>query len=187
MWRAHVSGGVFRGGCLATWDMTRAYPPSGRGEQCTSADAAGYPIAPLLFSADEVAAGRIDHAIRFVLPNETIRAGEYVHPATHGTRATRGGPDGPPYGSRLRLRANYPLDTLPNDAARVVARAMQRYGMLLADGGRVTLTALSDRFTRAKWAGLLAPRDLQSLRPRDFEMVEAGARIALTLDCVRNP
>jgi len=187
MWRANIAGGNFRGGCLAVWDMSRVYPPSGRGEQCTSADAAGYPIAPLLFNADEVAAGRIDHAIRFILPNATIRAGEYVHPATHGTRATTGPKDAPPYGVRLRLRANYPLETLPNEAARVVARAMQRYGMLLADGGRVALTAQSDRFTRAKWAGLLDPLDLRALRPRDFEMVEAGERIPLTNDCVRNP
>ena len=49
------------------------------------------------------------------------------------------------------------------------------------------LIAICDRFTRSKWAGLLEPRDLQSIRPRDFEMVEAGARIPLTLDCVRNP
>jgi hypothetical protein len=187
MWRAHIAGGVFRGGCLAVWDMSRVYSPTGRGEQCTSADAAGFPIAPLLFSADEVAAGRIDHAIRFILPNETIRAGEYVHPATHGTRATKGPRDAPPYGARLRLRADYPLASLPNEAARVVARAMQRYGMLLADAGRVALTAQSDRFTRAKWAGLLDPRDLQALQPRDFEMVDAGDRIPLTNDCVRNP
>jgi hypothetical protein len=99
MWRADIRGDVFRGGCLAVWDMTRVYPPSGRGEQCTSADAAGYPIAPLLFDADEVAAGRIDHAIRFILPNATIRAGEYVHPATHGTR-----PDRPRAPAPARLR-----------------------------------------------------------------------------------
>jgi serine/threonine-protein kinase len=187
MWRANIVGSVFRGGCLAVWDMGRVYPPSGRGEQCTSADAAGFPIAPLLFTADEVAAGAIDHAIRFILPNETIRAGEYVHPATHGTRATRGPPDAPPYGARLRLRADYPLAALPNEAARVVARAMQRYGMLLSDAGRVALTAQSDRFSRSKWAGLLGSRDLQAIQPRDFEMVEAGERIRVTNDCVRNP
>jgi hypothetical protein len=187
MWRADIVEDLFRGGCLAVWDLSRVYPPSGRGEQCTSADAAGYPIAPLLFSADEVAAGHVDHAIRFILPNARIRRGEYVHPATHGTRATTGPPAAPPYGARLRLRADYPLATLPNDAARTVARGLQRYGMLLADGGRITLTARSDRFTRAKWAGLLGPRDLAALRPSDFEMVEAGERIPLTLDCVRNP
>jgi hypothetical protein len=186
MWRADIRGNDFFGGCLAVWDMTRVYPPSGRGEQCTSADAAGYPIAPLLFSADEVAAGRIDHAIRFILPNQRIRRGVYVHPATHGTPATSGPPQAPPYGTRLRLRADYPVDTLPA-AARVVARALQTYGMFLADGGQVALTARADRFTRAKWDGLLGARDLAAIRPGDFEMVDAGARIPLTLDCVRNP
>jgi serine/threonine-protein kinase len=187
MWRADIRGGDFRGGCLAVWDMGRVYPPSGRGEQCTSADAAGYPIAPLLFSADEVAAGEIPHAIRFILPNARIRRGEYVHPATHGTNATSGPRDAPPYGARLRLRPSFPLERLPNDAARVVARALMRYGMLLADGGNVALTAQSDRFTSAKWSGLLGPRDLEAIRPADFEMVDGGARIPLTLDCVRNP
>lgn len=186
MWRADIRGSDFRGGCLAVWDMTRVYPPSGRGEQCTSADAAGYPIAPLLFSADEVAAGAIRHAIRFILPNARIRRGVYVHPATHGTPSTSGPADAPPYGTRLRLRGDYPVDSLPA-GARVVARAMQTYGMLLADGGNVALTAQSDRFTTAKWANLMGPRDLSALRPADFEMVDAGPRIPLTLDCVRNP
>lgn len=186
MWRADMRGADFRGGCLAVWDMTRVYPPSGRGEQCTSADAAGYPIAPLLFSADEVAAGAIRHAIRFILPNARIRRGVYVHPATHGTPSTSGPSDAPPYGTRLRLRGDYPVDSLPA-GARVVARAMQTYGMLLADGGNVALTAQSDRFTTAKWANLMGPRDLAALRPSDFEMVDAGTRIPLTLDCVRNP
>ena len=71
--------------------------------------------------------------------------------------------------------------------AQVVARAMQRYGMLLADGGNIALTARSDRSTKAKWEGLLGTRDLVALRPSDFEMVDAGARIPLTYDCVRNP
>ncbi len=186
MWRADIRGDSFRGGCLAVWDMTKVYPPSGRGEQCTSADAAGFPIAPLLFHADEVAAGRVEHAIRFILPNASIRTLTYVHPATHGTRATSGPPDAPPYGTRLRLRADYPLASLPSEGARTVARAMQRYGMLLADGGQVALTARSDRFTRTKWAGLLGPLDLAGLQPRDFEMVAAGDRITVTNHCVRN-
>jgi hypothetical protein len=185
MWRADISGDSFRGGCLAVWDMTRVYPASGRGEQCTSADAAGFPIAPLLFSADEVAAGAIDHAIRFILPNARIRQGFYVHPATHAG-APSGPAAAPPYGARLRLRSGYPISSLPPGAA-VVARAMQRYGMLLADGGSIALTARSDRFTAAKWAGRLDTRDLAALRPSDFEMVDGGGRIALSYDCVRNP
>jgi len=187
MWRANIVDDEFYGGCMAVWEMDRVYGPKGRGEQCTSADAAGYPIAPLLFTADEVAAGEIDHAIRFILPNARIRDGEYVHPATHGTPATSGPPQAPPYGARLRLRADFPLDTLPNDGARTVAIAMQTYGILLADGGNIALTAQSDRYTTNKWEGLLGTFDLASITPGDFEMVDGGPRIELTLDCVREP
>lgn len=186
MWRADIRGDAFDGGCLAVWDLTRVYGIDGRGEQCSSADAAGFPIAPLLFSADEVAAGEIAHAIRFILPNPRMRADVYVHPANHA-----GGPSGPtsapPYGVRLRLRADFPLEDLPNDGARVVARAMQTYGMLLADGGNVALTAQSDRHTQAKWAGLLEPRDLDIIQPADFEVVDMGDIIDLTYDCERTP
>ena len=171
--------------CLAVWDMSLTYPSDLRGEQCTSADAAGFPIAPLLFSADEVAAGSIDHAIRFILPNSLMRAGVYVRPATHAGGPSAAAP-APPYGARFRLRADYPLASLPNDGARVVARAMQKYGMVLADGGSIALTAQSDRFTTSKWAGLLGPLDLSDLLVTDFEMTDAGTRITLTYNCVRS-
>jgi serine/threonine-protein kinase len=185
MWRADLRGGDFLGGCLAVWDLARPYGPAGRGEQCTSADASGFPIAPLLFDADEVAAGEIRHAIRFILPNARIRHRSYVRPATHATGAASGGVDAPPYGTRLRLRADYPVESLPNPGARVVARALQRYGMLLADGGNVALTARSDRFTQHKWQGLLGPHDLRQVRITDFEMIEAGERFPWSGDCER--
>jgi serine/threonine-protein kinase len=187
MWRANIVNGTFYGGCLAVWDTTRVYGPDGRGDNCTSADAAGYPIAPLLFTSDEVADGWIDHAIRFILPNSRIRNGVYLHPSTHSTGATSGGPDAPPYGTRLRLRADYPLESLPNEASRVVARALQRYGMFLADGGNVALTGQSDRFTENKWDDLLGTRDLEDIEVTDFEMIEGGTRRPYTGDCVRNP
>lgn len=186
MWRANITGGTFYGGCLAAWDMTRVYGPEGRGEQCSSADAAGFPIAPLLFSADEVAAGEIAHAIRFILPNARMRADTYVHPANHAG-APSGPVEAPVYGSRWRLRADFDLDSLPSDGARVVARAMQQYGMVLADGGQIALTAQSDRFTTAKWEGLLDPYDLSSIQPSDFEVLDTGEPIELTYDCVRTP
>jgi serine/threonine-protein kinase len=167
--------------------MTRVYGANGRGDGCTSADAAGYPIAPLLFSADEVAAGHIDHAIRFILPNSRIRHGVFVHPATHSTGATSGPSGAPPYGTRLRLRADFPLSSLPNEGARTVARAMQKYGMFLADGGNIALTAQSDRFTQHKWSGLLGARDLAAIKPGDFQMVNGGTRLSANIDCTRTP
>ena len=189
MWHADLTAGYFTGGCLAVWDLTRDYGPGGRGQNCTSADAAGFPIAPLLFSADEVASGEIPHAIRFVLPNDRIRASVYLAPATHTTDSVSGGNDTPPYGARFRLRADYPLDRLPRDA-QTVARALQRYGMFLADGGNKALTARSDRFTTIKWNGpdglLLGENDLSALKITDFEMVDGGARIPYTGNCVRD-
>lgn len=182
MWRANITT-TFEGGCLVAWNTRAPYGDGLRGEQCTSADAAGFPIAPLLFTADEVASGHIDHAIRFILPNDHIRRG-YVHPASHGTKTT-GGDAAPPYGVHLRLRADYPIASLPTEGARVVARAMQKYGMYHADGGNIALTAQSDRHTTAKWATLLAPRDLSALRVEDFEVIDHGPMIPLTLDCIR--
>jgi serine/threonine-protein kinase len=186
MWRANFVGDTFYGGCLAVWDTTRVYPETGRGDQCTSADAAGFPIAPLLFTADEVAAGEIDHAIRFILPNDRVRMRQYVRPATHGTNTT-GGPNTPPYGVHFRLRRDYPLETLPNEGARVVARALQRYGMYHADGGNIALTAQSDRHTTARWDGLLGPRDLAALRVEDFDVIHHSDPIPVTYDCERTP
>jgi serine/threonine-protein kinase len=42
--------------CLAVWHLGGAYPPEGRGDHCTSADAAGFPMSALLFNADEIQA-----------------------------------------------------------------------------------------------------------------------------------
>ncbi|MFK7985034.1 MAG: hypothetical protein AB8I08_03310 [Sandaracinaceae bacterium] len=186
MWRANIQGDTFFGGCLAVWDTSRVYDDSGRGDQCTSADAAGFPIAPLLFTADEVAAGEINHAIRFILPNDRVRMRRYVPPATHGTN-TSGDNNAPAYGVHFRLRADYPLEDLPNDAARTVARALQRYGMYHADGGQIALTAQSDQRTAAKWEGLLGPRDLADLAVEDFEVIDHGAPVEVTFDCERTP
>jgi serine/threonine-protein kinase len=187
MWRANIVGPTFYGGCLAVFDLARPWGDFGRGEDCSSADAAGFPIAPLLFDADEVAAGEIAHAIRFILPNPRIRFRTYVFPASHATQQASGGASAIPYGARLRLRADFPLETLPSEGARVVARALQKYGMLLADGGNIALTGRSDRFTTAKWDGLLDSRDLAAIEMSDFAMIEAGPRYTWTGDCVRAP
>jgi serine/threonine-protein kinase len=68
----------------------------------------------------------------------------------------------------------------------VVARALQKYGMLLADGGDIALTAEADTYTKNKWDGLLGPRDLSALRVDDFVMVDGGARIPYRA-CARTP
>jgi len=169
----------------AVWDLNRIYPPSGRGDQCTSADAAGFPIAPLLFNADELATGSINHAIRFILPNPRMREKVFVHPATHAG-APRGPDSAPPMGAHFRLKASYDLSQL-SPAAQVVARAMQKYGMYLSDGGNIALTAQSDADTKTKYTDVdFDSHALRALKVTDFEVVNLGTPIKLTDDCVRN-
>ncbi len=96
----------------------------------TSADAAGLPILPGLARYDEVARGSIDHALRFTAP---CTAKAYVYPARHEA-STCSGANLPPMGLRVRLKASVSLAGLPHQA-RIVAQALKRYGMILADNG----------------------------------------------------
>jgi serine/threonine-protein kinase len=190
MWRANITGSTFQGGCAVFWDLAKQYGPNLRGRSCTSADAAGFPIAAMLATSDEVASGRVGHAMRFILPNARIRDGIYVPPATHSTEATSGGPATPPYGVRFRLRASYDTSAL-SSGAKVLAQALKTYGMFLSDGGNIALTIASDRFSAAKWnqLGITSNRSLSALTVSDFEVVDYGTEVNYnTLDeCTRIP
>lgn len=207
LYGANFNGSEIDALCLAVWDLSRVYPAQGRGEHCTSSDAAGFPIAALMPNADGVAAamttpdGDLGHAIRFILPNDRMandvslggRYGRlYVRPASHA-----GGPSGPtesvPYGARLRLRADFNMSGY-NAAAQVILRTMQRYGIVLADGGNIALTFESDRHTENDWASLgITPQifwngsagNRTPLQVTDFAVIDTGARIAESYECER--
>jgi hypothetical protein len=95
----------------------------------TSADAAGLPILPGLARYEEVQAGEIRHALRFTAPRTQDA---YVWPARH--QAGSYGVTYPPMGQRFRLRASFPINDAPSQV-RVLLRAMQKYGIILADNG----------------------------------------------------
>ncbi len=194
MWRANITGAAqsqFRAGCTAVWDLTRAYGPTLRGKGCSSADAAGFPITAMLANADEVKAGAVNHALRFTLPNPEIRDGIYTPPATHSTGPTAGGPNMPPYGVRLRLKASFNENLVTSTGGKVLVRALKKYGMFLADGGNIPLTLQSDRFTKAKWAdvGITNSQALAAITANDFEVVQLGTLTNWKSDttCYRNP
>jgi hypothetical protein len=123
-----VEGGArWRAGSGAVWNL-RSNRMRPRG--WTSADAAGLPILPGLARYDEVRRGRIDHALRFTAPR-TRRA--FVYPARHFASSLTD-PDLPAMGQRLRLKRGFDVSRFPRQA-RVVLRALKRYGMILADNG----------------------------------------------------
>jgi hypothetical protein len=122
----HTSTG-WHAGSGAIWTLTSDHlRPNG----WTSADAAGLPILPGLVRHSEVKAGLIDHALRFTAP-QTRDA--HIYPARHdagsGSSASL-----PQMGLRVRLKASFDLSQL-SPQARVVAVALQHYGMILADNG----------------------------------------------------
>lgn len=120
-------GGRWVAGSGATWSLrSNRLRPRG----WTSADAAGLAILPGLARYDEVARGRVDHALRFTV-ERTRRA--FVWPARHFA-SNETDPTLPPMGLRLRLRADYPIAGFPRQA-RIVLQALKVYGMVVADNG----------------------------------------------------
>jgi hypothetical protein len=117
----------------AKWDLTKnSYGQRPKG--WTSADAAGLSVTAGVLRYDEVKSGEVKHAIRFTV--ECTR-NNFVAPASH--RAVPGDcdpddPNAPPMGLRVRLKSDYDVSGL-SESARVVARAMQTYGMIIADNG----------------------------------------------------
>lgn len=137
-----------------------------RPEGWTSADAAGLPIYPGLVRYEEVAAGAIDHALRFTAP-QTQRA--FVWPARHFASDLTS-PEYPPMGQRFRLRAEFDISGF-QPQVQVILRAMQRYGIILADNGSPWyISGAPDE----RWDNDVL-RQLRLLRGQDFEAVDVAA------------
>ena len=131
----------------------------------TSADAAGLPIFPGLVTYDEVASGRISHALRFTAPRT---ADAHVWPARH--HAGSGSiTELPPMGQRFRLRSDFDTTGFAPDA-RVIAEAMKSYGIVLADNGSSWyLSGAPD----PRWDNDVL-RQLKAIRGSDFEAVDTS-------------
>ncbi len=126
-WDTTESSGRWHAGSGATWSLrSNALRPDG----WTSADAAGLPIYPGLLRYDEVASGRVTHAIRFTSDQTSSH---HLWPARHDAGSTSD-PAYPPMGARFRLKSSYSLAGYSTQA-RTVLTAMKTYGLVLADNG----------------------------------------------------
>jgi hypothetical protein len=159
----HKAGARWSAGSGAIFDLrSDKLRPAG----WTSADAAGLPILAGLAIYGEAASGAIRHALRFTAP---CTAPRYVYPARHEAGSCHG-PDAPPMGLRVRLKASLNISRLPRQA-RIVAQALKTYGMILADNG-------------SPWfiSGAPSPHwnddalhQLDQLSGRDFEVVDTSS------------
>ncbi len=135
----------------------------------TSADAGGFPILPGLVRFEEVAAGAINHALRFTVSRTRT---SYVWPATHHAGST-GAADAPPMGQRFRLKASVDISGF-SSSNRVILQALKTYGMVLADNG-------SDWFLSGTPDERWSNDDLREIQNRihgsDFEAIDCSSLI----------
>jgi hypothetical protein len=132
----------------------------------TSADAAGLPIFAGLVRYDEVAAGHVDHAIRFTVPS--TQKG-FILPATHYASSSTNAAL-PPMGLRLRLKASYDLSHFHGQSL-VILKALKTYGMIVADNGSSWyLTGAADK----RWNDTDLDQ-MKSVPGAAFEVVNTGA------------
>jgi hypothetical protein len=154
------SGGAWNAASAAVWDLEN---DEQRPWTWTSADAAGLPIFPGLVRYDEVAAGQINHAIRFTL--QFSRAA-FVPPASHWA-ATSTQAMAAPMGMRLRLKSNIDVSTF-SPSNQVIRNALKKYGMIMADNGSSMYIsgAPDDRWNNDDL------HSLGSVTASDFEVVQ---------------
>jgi hypothetical protein len=127
LYAANWNGGHPTAGSGAVFDLkSNALRP----KDWTSADAAGLPILPGLLRLDEVQSGHVDHAIRFTAQRTDKSS---LWPARHQAGSTNDA-NLPPMGARFRLRGDFDIAGYRPDT-QVVLKAMQHYGLLLADNG----------------------------------------------------
>jgi hypothetical protein len=135
----------------------------------TSADAAGLPILPGLVRYEEVAAGAINHALRFTASRTR---NTHLWPARHHA-SSLAGTQYPPMGQRFRLKAGVDLFGFSPEV-KVIARAMQKYGLILADNGSDWyISGVPDE----RWDNDIL-RELDRLSGNDFEAVDLSGLMA---------
>jgi hypothetical protein len=137
----------------------------------TSADAAGLAIFPGLVRYDEAfnpAVTEIRHALRV-----TVRSTNgYVFPASHRAGSTTGAL---PMGARMRLKTSVngsdPALRTSDPNLQKIFRAMQRYGMIVADNGSdMYVTGTFD----TRWNNDILNPAFSLLSASDFDVVQLG-------------
>src|SRR5258706_6459957 len=160
-WNSSLTRWEAGSGAIFTLDSNARRP-----DGWTSADAAGLAILPGLVRYDEVfGSDPIRHAFRVTLRSTN----GYVFPASHRAGSNS---SALPMGARLRLKASKDLSGF-HPAVQRIFRAMQRYGLIVADNG-------SDMFVSGtfdpRWNNDILNPAFASLAAGDFDVIELGWR-----------
>jgi hypothetical protein len=124
------------------------------------ARACGYPLVAGLIRADEIRAGRIDHALVFAYPG--LRRNRFMSPAS--TNSDIGADYGIPCGGRIQFDPSIDVTKLGLSPSGVtIMRALQQYGAYVGDySGALSMYADNSPDARAYWSsGVLDTYELR--------------------------
>jgi hypothetical protein len=139
------------------------------------ARACGFPLVAGLILADEIAAGRIEHALVVAYPH--IQRAHFTSPASTDSAIGVDAPGGVPCGGRLQYDPTIDVATLGlSRSGQAIVRALQVYGAYVGDySGALTLYAENSAAARAYWSnGVLGTGELAGLDLARFRVVKYG-------------
>ena len=167
VYQANLCNGSWSSYGNVVWDLsTTELRPYGT----SSTDAAGLSVFEGLVRYDEIVAGSINHAIRFTAQHTKAdnALGYFTAPAVHAAGNLWGTDN--IMGMRIRLKASFDISGF-SSTNQIILRAMQKYGMILADnGGNMFFQGTPD----PRWND----NDLNALKTvpsTAFEVIEMGA------------
>jgi hypothetical protein len=134
LWRMHYEGIWLPHGWRAGWGakIVGVSKMSGVNPPPFGATASGLALAGGLITLADVRRGSIDHALALGVPR--TRAGTFLAPANR-TDGKYTGPYTIPEGARYRLDPSLDVESLHlSPVATMIARAAQRYGVVVRDG-----------------------------------------------------
>jgi hypothetical protein len=182
-WDANNAGANWTAGEASTLDLssTGVRPPersnpwwAGHGPR-----ACGFGLIAGLITADEIRAGRIEHALVLAYPH--IRSRFYASPASsaQGTTAEAISTRGILCGGHIQLDPALDITTLNlSPAALAVARALQRYGAFIGDfSGAVSIYADASTDARAYFgSGILDNNSVSRIPLNQFRVLTIGTQ-----------
>jgi hypothetical protein len=157
-------------------DLTKAFVRPATGALST---ATGIPLGLLAVRPEELAAGIVRHAIGWNIVSGAangVAGGPCVNPAGERDCTDGNAYDGPPsdtpmpYGSHARLKSTFNISGFSREA-KIVALAMQKYGLYVYDSGCCnTIVLADDSHGEPVWTGEDS-NNLETITPADFDIV----------------
>mgnify|MGYP001561550252 CR=1 FL=1 len=175
-WRAEKVKGKWS----ASWGNTTKIDGSGVYEKGYSARGSGFALLAGMIWPDELKSGAIKHALIFT--SDPVKRGGPVPPATESDGVSKN-KNAIPEGARLQLDPGLDIENLNlTDYEKIIAKALQEYGMFLADsGGGVELEAINPLSVNGNpYDGILPNKryiDLSRIPLNRFRVIKMGPQI----------